>query len=229
MGFQKVFGLVLLLFLLSILSIIYFKDYPTDSLKSIATSSLLSPTLLATFRAGCLITNPLVLAWLLTDQEGTPAIANGIDRRPFPILMIGFLRLAPFTVWSWILQAFYFLGALYLQYANLYGISISTQVSDSLYILYEVCFTISILITVIVTFVLIPAGVHSKTPIDNFFTTAALVMHNANVYFMMLELIFNNFDKFHFSHLPFTIIYGLIYVVWGWILANTKGLFFRST
>lgn len=43
---------------------------------------------------------------------------------------------------------------------------------------------------------------------------------------MMIELIFNNVQRFHPAHMPYIILYGLFYVVFAWTFAYFNGFYF---
>lgn len=71
------------------------------------------------------------------------------------------------------------------------------------------------LVSVVVTFVLIPGGKQQGLPTANFFKVLPLLMHNANVVFMALELVLNRIP-FCAMHFPFVLIYGSAYVIFSW-------------
>lgn len=135
-------------------------------------------------------------------------------------------RITTFTVWSWILIGLYFGLTLYI-----------THCSDHLrseppawllhlaWVLYEVSFSVALLITVLVTFVLIPAAKHRGLPVVTFFNTPALLMHNANVVFMLLESACNRLP-FLLPHIVFGVFYGVLYVVFAWLWFWHKGVFY---
>ena len=83
------------------------------------------------------------------------------------------------------------------------------------WVLFEVAFPIGFVVSSIVTFVLIPFAKTAGLPIDNFFVTTALLMHNANIIFMTLEFVLNKVP-FAVWHFPFIVLYGMAYIVFSW-------------
>lgn len=79
------------------------------------------------------------------------------------------------------LLAIYFASTLFLQYAQasfpeiFSGNQILSHFPNLVYILYEISFAVSLLITSCVTYVLIPASVAAGLKYESFYTTAALV------------------------------------------------------
>ena len=134
-------------------------------------------------------------------------------------------RLTTFTVWSWLLIGIYFSLVLYATHCELNSSPVNNAFVQLTWVLYEICFAVSLLITVLVSFVLIPMGNKKGIPIDYFFKTPALLMHNANVVFMALEGAGNRLPIV-FSHFPFVALYGITYVVFSWIWFHHKGVFY---
>ncbi|KAI8895145.1 hypothetical protein BC833DRAFT_623298 [Globomyces pollinis-pini] len=135
--------------------------------------------------------------------------------------MGGLTEFGTFTFWAWNLQGVYYLFTLYLHVLP----DPSPLLIQTTVILFEVSFSVAILVTVVVTFVLIPVGIHMKEDVEGLFAPLALIMHNLNVIFMVLELIWNQI-KFDLSHLPFVILFGLVYVIAAWFIAYSQGYFF---
>jgi len=93
------------------------------------------------------------------------------------------------------------------------------------WVLFEVCFPIAFLVSSIVTFVLIPHAKKANLPTDNFYVIIPLIMHNANILFMALEIIANQIP-FSVWHFPFLWIYGIAYCVFSWIWNHYHGYYF---
>jgi len=93
------------------------------------------------------------------------------------------------------------------------------------WILYEVSFSTSFLVTIVVTFVLIPATRANKLPDDVFFHPAAVSMHNLNVIFMTIETLLGRLTFFT-MHFPFVIMFGILYVLFAWYWNSVKGVFY---
>ena len=132
---------------------------------------------------------------------------------------VHFERFTTFTIWSWCVIC------IYLTLATLNSYTVWKYHDDSnseesaiahyhlhptilliSHVLYQISFSLAYLITIIVTFVLIPGAKMKNIPYSNFYTWVALVMHNFNVFIMMTELILNNI-MFNMNHIPYMIIY----------------------
>lgn len=86
------------------------------------------------------------------------------------------------------------------------------------------------LVTVVVTFVLIPGKEKRGRSTDPFFNTHALIQHNANLAIVVVELLVSGMHVNPY-HLPFAVCFGLTYViVWHqglrWHITHTLLYFF---
>jgi hypothetical protein len=81
------------------------------------------------------------------------------------------------------------------------------------------------LVSSMVTYVLIPGNFKRGILSNVFFQFTPLVLHNANVVFMAIEILIN---RMHFClwHYPFILLYGLTYVVASWFFVKIFGAFF---
>jgi hypothetical protein len=140
-------------------------------------------------------------------------------------------RLTTFTAWSWLLIGLYFLLTLYIthhsrdNHTHTHTPPPPAWLLHVTWVLYEVSFAVSLLITVMVTFVLIPKAKQRMLSVQTFFSTPALLMHNANVVFMVIEGASNRLP-FLLPHLVFAVLYGVLYTIfaWGWFLH--RGVFY---
>lgn len=76
-----------------------------------------------------------------------------------------------------------------------------------------------------VTFVLIPFAKKAHLPTDNFYILVPLLMHNANILFMAIELVVNRVP-FAAWHFPFILLYGTSYAVFSWVWNHYNGYYF---
>jgi hypothetical protein len=140
-------------------------------------------------------------------------------------------RLATFTVWCWTLQGVYFALASYCFF--LLPPSSAPEHNDfSLLaavalVLFETNLATSILVTVVVSFVLFPHAMKSSvdTNYNLLCRPAALMMHNANVIFMVGELLLTGMPVY-LSHFAFGVLLGCAYVVFAWVWYARVGMFF---
>ena len=117
-------------------------------------------------------------------------------------------------MWCFSLEGFYFTTsvAIGLGVHNRFILMINL-------IFYELSLAFALLVTVIVTFVLIPGGLKKRYNMSLFFTLRVLIIHNANLLFMVIELV-NSKIKFNLTHFPFAIIFGLCYVIFSWYIGK---------
>ncbi len=92
-------------------------------------------------------------------------------------------------------------------------------------VFFEISFPIAFLVSLVVTYVLIPSGKSSGLPVTIFFQVVPLLMHNANVVFMMIEFFLNQIP-FNIWHFTFMLFYALAYTVFSWWWFWYKGIFY---
>jgi hypothetical protein len=147
-------------------------------------------------------------------------------------------RFTPFTVWCWTCQAIYFglstactfsvvlkENPMISQKIGLGTFIIPQYLLSLTHILFELSFSVAFLVTIVVTFVLIPQGRKRGQPVENFFKFFSLLFHNANVLFMLIEILTNRIP-FIFTHFPFLVAYGLCYVMFSWYWFEKNGIFY---
>ena len=214
--------------LVASLAFILFTDLELSSITAhdIVTSNLTSAPILFGYRLFCFILVIRTLLVILTDPIGLKITVPGRGGGLQTVTLNGYERLSTFTVWSWILIGIYFGFTSICGLMNLIGLETSIpfillQIS---WILYELSFPISFLITIIVSFVLIPPAIARGTH-QPLFSTPSLLMHNANVIMMTVENLLN-IIPFSYSHAVFGVLYGLLYAVFAWGWYHHKGVFY---
>jgi hypothetical protein len=83
----------------------------------------------------------------------------------------------------------------------------------------------SFLVSVVVTFVLIPSTRKQGLPLSTFFCVPAVMMHNLNDAMMAAELLLSNMT-FSAWHFPFCMIFGIMYVIFQWKLVQRTNVFY---
>ena len=170
-----------------------------------------------------------VLAASFLDEgiEIEPEGSKGIKVRIW-----GAGRFATFTVWCWTLQGVYFALACYsffllpprggLDPSNDFSLLAAVAL-----VLFETNLATSILVTVVVSFVLFPHAMKSSvdTNYNLLCRPAALMMHNANVIFMVGELLLTGMPVF-LGHFAFAVLLGCAYVIFAWVWYARVGMFF---
>jgi hypothetical protein len=153
-------------------------------------------------------------------------------------------RFTAFTVWAWVVQAVYFAAVVLLhlerfsyerrKQADGHGDKKTQVAASSTYrtvlcrvswVAFEVAFAMALLVSVVVTYVLIPGMKMKGIPRDVFFQFFPLLFHNANIVFMGVEILLNKIP-FSLWHFPFIVILGLLYVVFSWYWVEVSGVFY---
>jgi hypothetical protein len=227
MGFLTVFVVVLSLFLSS-LYFIFSIDLELSSVTpyDIVTSSITNIQILLGYRIFCLHVVMITLYIVLTDPIGLVITVPGRGGVLKTVKLHGLERLSTFTVWSWTLIGIYFALTSYCGIMSLIGKenNIPLILLQLSWIIYELSFPISFLVTIIVSFVLIPPAIARGTH-QPLFSTPSLLMHNANVVMMTLENLLN-IIPYSYSHAVFGVLYGLLYAVFAWGWYHHKGVFY---
>jgi hypothetical protein len=181
------------------------------------------------FCAGCVWCS---VGTIIADRIGLDADIQLSNNKKMRVLLVGIERCTMFTVWSWILQGFYFTFSAACTFATIYQSSFpslylfcNSHLAWLSWILFEISFPVAYLVSGVVTYVLIPNCARQKSGLDTFFGPIALLMHNANVLFMGIEFTLN---KLHFAsnHYVFMLFYGLSYVIFSWIWHSRRGYFY---
>lgn len=165
-----------------------------------------------------------------------PPLHPRSELQPCEFRMGGPAALSTFTVQSWTLQGVYFAGAALCSAAEYGGVS-SEGVSPEgetnaaawhifarvLWICYELSFSNALLVTSAVTFYLIPAVLKSGQVPQMFFGWSQQLMHNANLAFIALELLFNRLP-FVGAHFAFVVLWGVYYAFFSWYWLRRTGV-----
>lgn len=227
MGFVDVSLLVLTFFVSSV----YFiatndLNFSQITLQNLISSPILPNEYLLLFRiiSWFIVTYTLIV--VVTDPIGLKLSVPGRGGTIKHVTLHGYERLSTFTVWSWILIGVYFGCTSYCGILSYFGHEekLSHPFLVLSWILFELSFAVSYLITIVVTFVLIPSA-KTRNSHHVFFTTPSLFMHNANVILMTIDNLFNLLP-YLYSHAVFGILYGLCYALFSWAWFQYRGIFY---
>lgn len=230
MGFKEVATLTFTYIIASICTL-YFQDLHLERVGIVELgqtySEWVSIDLLFGIRLFCTLIIWGTVVIVVADPKGLSIVSdvNGV-RSVFSIKH--FERLTMFTMWAWLLQGFYFILATYGTYIarniNEYGSeAVPSWVPSLAWILFEVSLPVSFLVSLVVTYVLIPGMKKSKLSTDLFFTANGLILHNCNVLFMAIEFMANGLP-INFWHFGFIFLLVGAYCVFSWIWHKIKGL-----
>lgn len=225
MGFIQVFIFSITLALLSfkILLITFAPVHGVDAIRlfeQITNSAIINQNILIGFRLFSFSVILFTVLNLLLDTNGRLIVVNMVDTSDVP-KKIGREVFLTFTVWCWIVQGIYFSSTLALHFIT----GLPDWFIQMTMILFEISLSVSVLVTFVVSFVLIPKINKSGSDLGPMIRPISLIMHNANILFMTTELLFNRIEM-DIGHLPFSILFGLLYVFNAWALSYKYGFFF---
>jgi hypothetical protein len=126
-------------------------------------------------------------------------------------------RWTTFTLWCFTLLFFYFTLAAYCSGAAFVGRGdvVPSGIVMATLILFEVNYPMSILVTTVVTFVLIPVARRHNDPISHMFRWRSLMTHNGNVLMMQLAML-SAPPPITLAHLPYAVLFGCCYAIFAW-------------
>jgi hypothetical protein len=126
-------------------------------------------------------------------------------------------RWTTFTLWCFTLLFFYFTLAAYCSGAVFVGRGdvVPSGIVMATLVLFEVNYPMSILVTAIVTFVLVPVARRHNDPMDRMFRWRSLMMHNGNVLMMQLAML-SAPPPVTLAHLPYAVLFGCCYAIFAW-------------
>jgi hypothetical protein len=225
MGFFKIFIFAITVALLSFKTLqhTFASVHGNDAvrlLEQITNSAIIERTNLIGFRIFAFSVILFTVLNLLFDSNVRIIAVNLLDTSDVP-KRIGREVFLTFTVWCWIVQGIYFSSTLALHFIP----GMPNWFIQMTMILFEISLSVSILVTFIVSFVLIPKINRDGIDLSPMVRPISLIMHNANILFMTTELLFNRIEM-DIGHLPFSILFGLLYVINAWALAYKSGFFF---
>ena len=224
------FALVLYVIVVSIL-LLYALSYAPMSGVSEATLSaanVISPSALFLMRCAMLSLNLLSIVDQMRRSESKVVVhMQGTGLQPkVKVNLSGYVWLTFFTMQAWLLQTAYLTGVTAVS-ASAQGVftlpPLPAWLPIALWVAYEISFSVAILTSFLVKFVIIPTTASKGEPVENFFTFSNLMMHNCNTLFMALELLFNGMEL-QILHFPLAALWGLIYVLFSWVWMNISGV-----
>lgn len=213
-------------------------EWDSVSIKSISESNVVSSPTILYYRILCALVVWTLNAYLFFDPKGLVISLMGRDGQMKTLKLVGIQRFTMFTVWCWTAQGYYFVMASICSILSIWNLSVRDVISIANYspivedllvkatwVLFEVSFAMAYLVTVVVTFVLIPAVKQRQQPSTTFFLIPALVMHNLNVITMTGELLLTDMS-FALWHFPFVLLFGCSYIIFQWIYVHRSGVFY---
>jgi hypothetical protein len=130
--------------------------------------------------------------------------------------------------WCWCLQGAYFFLVVLCTWHPVQFLSLQDwpDLCFWAWVLFEISLSLSILVSLIVTYVLYPVCVKNNVDFSLFFEWPSLLMHNFNLIFMVCELLVNRFPSVNPWHSPYAIFFGMAYILFAWIWEWNGGVFY---
>ena len=195
--------------------------WPDQNILRPSSSSKLNSLQLLWFRLFSGVVIWFSCAYIYLDRDGLTLDVATRDKLIKRMVLHGFERFSPFTVWCWSLLGLYFFMVSVAGIADIMNNEILLAITSSspyvrmCTVLFEVSFSVAFLVSSIVTYVLIPGCEKQGVPVDAFYKPFSLLFHNANVVFACLESLINTIT-FVPSHFVFVVLWGTMYVVFSW-------------
>jgi hypothetical protein len=136
-------------------------------------------------------------------------------------------RWTTFTVWCFTALFLYFTLSAFCSGMSLAGRGeqVHPAIVQATLILFEVSYPMSLLVTIVVTFVLIPLALRTDHAISRMFRWRPLMMHNGNVLMMQLAMLIAP-PPVTFTHLPYAILFGCAYAIFSWLWFQRTRVFY---
>jgi hypothetical protein len=194
----------------------------TLSLHDVAASDTVPLGIVVLYRLSCAAAALYTLVRIFFDQRGLEMRYHGAIIR-----LRHFRRFTTFTVWCFILLFCYFALAAYCSSALLTGHeeAVPDFVVTATLILFEISYPMSLLVTTVVSFVLLPTAIKHGYPVARMFRFRPQMMHNVNVVMMQLAMLMAP-PPVAFAHLPYTALFGCSYAIFSWIWFHRTGVYY---
>jgi hypothetical protein len=167
---------------------------------------------LALFRTAAAVLAIFTVVSICIDEEGSVSLPIFYDSRQHAeVIRLGAHRLVPFTVWSFIVFGLYFTIAAASSWVLVLGGKVPNWALTSAPITFATACGTALLVTVVVTFYLIPNNAAKGYDVSKYFGWHEVTMHNGNVIILGTELVFGGLD-ITFGMVAFPVLFGMVYI-----------------
>ena len=186
------------------------------SLREVAESDFLPLGAVALLRLACAATALSTLLCVYCDDEGLELRYH--DAR---VHLRRHSRWTTFTLWCFTLLFCYFAFAAYCSGAVFVGRGdvVPGGVVQATLVLFEVSHPMSMLVTAVVTFALVPVAGRYHSPMGRMFRWRPFMMHSGNVLMLQLAML-SAPPPVTLTHLPYAVLFGCCYAIfacyWFW-------------
>ena len=184
----------------------------THTHSQVAGSKYIPNILLALFRTTAAVLAIFTVVSICIDEEGSVSLPVFYDSRQHgEVVRLGVHRLVPFTVWSFIAFGLYFTIAAASSWVLVLGGEVPSWALASAPIAFATACGTALLVTVVVTFYLIPNNAAKGYDVSKYFEWHEIVMHNGNVIILGTELVLGGLD-ITLGMMAFPVLFGMFYV-----------------
>jgi len=184
----------------------------THTQSQVAGSEYIPNILLALFRTAAAVLAIFTVVSICIDEEGSVSLPIFYDSRQHAeVIRLGVHRLVPFTVWSFIVFGLYFTIAAASSWVLVLGGKVPSWALASAPITFATACGTALLVTVVVTFYLIPNNASKGYDVSKYFEWHEVTMHNGNVIILGTELVLGGLD-ITFGMVAFPVLFGMLYV-----------------
>ena len=178
----------------------------------IAGSLYLPNILLALFRTVAAVLALFTLVSICIDEQGSVSLPVFYDSRESgEIVLLGAHRLIPFTVWSFAAFGLYFTIAAASSWVLVLGGEVPDWALASAPLAFATACGTALLVTVVVTFYLIPSNAAKGYDVSKYFEWQEVLMHNGNVIILGIELVFGGIG-ITLGMVAFPLLFGIVYI-----------------
>ena len=184
----------------------------THTQSQVAGSKYLPNILLALFRTAAAVLAIFTVVSICTNEKGGLSLPLFYDsRQKREVVMRGVHRLVPFTVWSFVVFGLYFIIAAASSWVLVLGGEVPRWALASAPTVFATACGAALLVTVVVTFYLIPSNAAKGFDVSKYFEWYEVVMHSGNVIILGAELVIGGID-ITLGMVAFPVLFGMAYI-----------------
>ena len=218
------FSLVGIVLTLSLILIYVGNGFSDNS--SISSSEKLSTPGIAVFRAIVSLVCFSTIASIILDPKGMTYNLLDYETKLYgPKWITGTTRMSAFTMWSFTLMGAYFAVSSYSSWSVHYGWELGEWAVWLVPALFSSTIASAFLVTITVTYMLIPEANERGDNIAHYFKWDSQLMHNGNVIFILIEMAVSDISL-SLWYAPYPVIFGCIYVLFSAFNARRSGIYF---
>ena len=220
------FSLVGIVLTLSLILIYVGNGFSDNSISSISSSEKLSTPGIAVFRAIVSLVCFSTIASIILDPKGMTYNLLDYETKLYgPKWITGTTRMSAFTMWSFTLMGAYFAVSSYSSWSVHYGWELGEWAVWLVPALFSSTIASAFLVTITVTYMLIPEANERGDNIAHYFKWDSQLMHNGNLIFILIEMAVSDISL-SLWYAPYPVIFGCIYVLFSAFNARRSGIYF---